>query len=210
MTAGGVLIEARELPGLPGVPAFAVAAHPAFIVLAAAQGAFGAPPDVVLSGVNDGANVGRAVLYFGTVGAALTGALHGARAMAVSLAVGLEPACPRQWDSARAVLRVLLPLVTELPAGATLNVNVPDRPVERLGELRCAPLSRIGTVQTRIEQVAGNQLRRIAAPLPDNAEPGTDAAVLAAGHPTISELRSVEDAHPTALPAQLPQLPRFS
>lgn len=207
---GGVLVETRELPGLPGTPAFAVAAHPAFIVLAAAQGAFGPPPDVVLSGVNDGANIGRAVLHSGTVGAALTGALHGARAMAISLAVSLEPTRPRRWDSVRTVLHVILPLVLGLPPGATLNVNVPDRPVGQLGELRCVPLARIGTVQTRIEQFASNQLRRVTAPLPDNPEPGTDAAVLAAGHPTISELSPVEDAHPTALPTPLPQLPRIN
>jgi 5'-nucleotidase len=97
---GGVLIEDRTLSSMPDTPAFAVAAHPAFIVLAAAQGMFGPPPDVVLSGVNEGANIGRAVLHSGTVGAALTGALQGARAMAVSLAVSLEADRPRPWDSA--------------------------------------------------------------------------------------------------------------
>jgi Survival protein SurE len=56
---------------------------------------FGAPPELVLSGVNEGANIGRAVLHSGTVGAALTGALQGARAMAVSLAVSLNPERPR-------------------------------------------------------------------------------------------------------------------
>jgi 5'-nucleotidase len=196
-----VLVESRELPGLPG---FAVAAHPAFIVLAAAQSMFGPPPDVVLSGVNDGANVGRAVLHSGTVGAALTGALHGARALAVSLAVPVDSPRPRRWDSVRAVLREVLPLITGLPAGVTLNVNVPDRPVDRLGELRRVPLARIGTVQTRIERLGTNQLRRVAAPLPDDLEPGTDAAMLVAGHPTISELRPVEDANPTVLPESLP------
>ncbi|HEU0089897.1 MAG TPA: 5'/3'-nucleotidase SurE [Pseudonocardiaceae bacterium] len=204
---GRVLIEDRELPGLPDIRAHAVAAHPAFIVLAAAQGAFGPAPDVVLSGVNEGANIGRAVLHSGTVGAALTGALQGARAMAVSLAVGPEPHDPRQWDSARAVLRTVLPLVAELPPGTTLNLNVPDRPLERLGELRPVPLARVGTVQTRIEQLGGHQLRRVTAPLPGDPEPGTDAAVLAAGHPTVSELRSVDDANPTALPKLLPHLP---
>ena len=205
---GGVLIEDRKLPSMPDTPAFAVAAHPAFIVLAAAQGMFGPPPDVVLSGVNNGANVGRAVLHSGTVGAALTGALHGARAMAVSLAVSPEPDRPRPWDSVREVLHVALPLVTELPEGVTLNVNVPDRSVQRLGQFRRVPLARTGTVQTRIEQLGNKQLRRVAAPLPADPEPGTDAAALAAGHPTISELRPVEDATPTVLPEPLPRIPR--
>lgn len=158
--------------------------------------------------MNDGANIGRAELRSGTVGAALTGALYGAPAMAVSLAVGPEPHGLRRWDSVRGVLRVVLPLVTGLPAGATLNVNVPDRPIDRLGELRRVPLARIGTVQIRIEQLGSNQLRQAAAPLPDDPEPGTDAEALAAGHPTISELRPVEDAVPTVLPVPLPRLLR--
>ncbi|MDQ3600420.1 MAG: 5'/3'-nucleotidase SurE, partial [Actinomycetota bacterium] len=60
---GGILVQRRELPGLDGVVSYAVAAHPAFIALAAADGAFGPAPEVVLSGVNLGANLGRAILH---------------------------------------------------------------------------------------------------------------------------------------------------
>src|ERR1700761_1674997 len=62
---------------------FGVAASPAYIVVLASLGVFGPPPEIVLSGINRGANIGRAVLHSGTVGAALTAANHGARAMAV-------------------------------------------------------------------------------------------------------------------------------
>lgn len=216
---GRVQVENRELPNLAEIPAYAVAAHPAFIVLAAAQGAFGSAPDVVLSGVNDGANVGRAVLHSGTVGAALTGALHGARAIAVSLAAQPKPPHSQQhaeaqwdgfpyWESVRAVLSVMLPLTATLPGGATINVNIPNCPLDRLGGLRRVPLARVGTVQTRIEQIGGGELRRVAAPLPDNPERGTDAAVLAAGYPTVSELRPVDDVVCSALPEPLPSLSR--
>ena len=68
----------------------AVAAHPGLIALIACHGGFGPAPDVVLSGVNRGANVGRAVLHSGTVGAALTASVNGARALAVSLDVQLD------------------------------------------------------------------------------------------------------------------------
>jgi 5'-nucleotidase len=104
---------------------------------------------------------------------------------------------------------MVLSLVTRLPGGVTLNINVPDRSLERLGEFRRVPLARTGTVQTRIEQLGSTQLRRVAAPLPadPDPEPGTDAAALAAGHPTISELRPVEDAAPTVLPERLPRSP---
>jgi 5'-nucleotidase len=82
-------IDARrvELPGLGGVPAYAVDGAPGLCVLAARLGGFGDPPDVVMSGINPGCNTGRAVLHSGTVGAALTAANFGVRGLAVSIDV---------------------------------------------------------------------------------------------------------------------------
>ena len=203
----GILVERRELAGLDGVDSYAVAAHPAFIALAAADGAFGPAPEVVLSGVNLGANLGRAILHSGTVGAALTGALHDARAMAVSLAVGLDPRQPPQWDSASLVLRVVLPLLRGCAPGSALNVNVPDRAPGELGGLRSVRLARFGTVQSRIEQLDGGGLRRVPTEVESSLEPGSDAAVLAAGHVTVSVVQPVTDAQDTPLPDPLPELP---
>lgn len=81
---GRVVVNDHPLPDLAGVPAYGVAGSPGFITLIALHGAFGPPPSVVLSGVNRGANAGRAVLHSGTVGAAFTAATNGCRAMAVS------------------------------------------------------------------------------------------------------------------------------
>lgn len=143
------MVDRRTLEGLDDVPAHAVAAHPGFIALAAVDGAFGPAPDLVLSGINLGANVGRAVLHSGTVGAALTAALHGARAMAVSLDVSLHPTTPPHWDSGGLVARHVMPLLLEAPAGTTFNLNVPDRPAGDLGDLHRARLARVGAVQSR-------------------------------------------------------------
>src|SRR5690606_28988278 len=88
---GRIAIDRRSSPDLPDVPLYAVQGGPGLIALIAARGAFGPPADLVLSGVNHGANVGHAILHSGTVGAALTGALNGAWAMAVSLDVGMNP-----------------------------------------------------------------------------------------------------------------------
>lgn len=100
----------------------------------------------MLSGINRGANIGRAVLHSGTVGAALTGALHGARAMAVSLDVGPCSGGSPRWSAVRPVLLAVLPLLLDAPPGTTVNVNVPDRPVEQLAELRRCRLGRFGVV----------------------------------------------------------------
>jgi 5'-nucleotidase len=79
--------ERVELPGLAGVPAYAVDGPPGLCVLTARLGGFGAPPDIVVSGINPGCNTGRAVLHSGTVGAALTAANFGVRGLAVSIDV---------------------------------------------------------------------------------------------------------------------------
>jgi 5'/3'-nucleotidase SurE len=68
-----------------------VEGHPAYIVHAAGRGWLDPAPDVVLSGINVGANVGHAVLHSGTVGAALTAARHGWRGLAVSLETAWPP-----------------------------------------------------------------------------------------------------------------------
>jgi len=94
---GRTIVERRELPGLDGVEAWAVQAQPGHIVVAALNGWFDPAPDVVLSGINHGANVGRAVLHSGTVGAALTAGISDVRGLAVSLDVALHPTGERYW-----------------------------------------------------------------------------------------------------------------
>lgn len=84
---GRVVVEEHTVEELTGIPAYGVAGSPGFITLIAIHGAFGPPPTVVVSGINRGANVGRAVLHSGTVGAAFTAAANGCHAMAVSLDV---------------------------------------------------------------------------------------------------------------------------
>ncbi|MEU8636430.1 5'/3'-nucleotidase SurE [Amycolatopsis sp. NPDC048633] len=188
---GRVAVERRELPGLPGVPAHAVAAYPGFIALAAAQGAFGEPPDVVLSGVNRGANIGRAVLHSGTVGAALTASLSGARALAVSLDVGPEGGPEPHWDTAVAVAATLFDRLAALPAGTVLNLNVPDR--AEAGAPRRAGLAEFGAVRTRVSGDGDGTISLAAVVVDGELPPGSDARLLAEGHPTVTALRSVAE-----------------
>ncbi|MEJ2852966.1 MULTISPECIES: 5'/3'-nucleotidase SurE [unclassified Saccharothrix] len=186
-----VAVWRRSLVGLDGVPAYAVAAHPALIALVAAQGAFGDPPHVVLSGVNRGANVGRAILHSGTVGAALTAAVNGARAMAVSLDVGLEPNGEPHWDTAVAVAAELFDRLAALPPGSTLNLNVPDRP--HAGPPRRAALAEFGLVRSRVKESDDGSIRLTAVVVEGDLPPGSDAALLAQGHATLTPLRSVTE-----------------
>ncbi|MBB5960073.1 5'-nucleotidase [Saccharothrix tamanrassetensis] len=185
-----VKVERRELAGLPDVPAYAVAAHPAFIALVASQGAFGGAPDIVLSGVNRGANVGRAVLHSGTVGAALTAAINGARSMAVSLDVGLEPEA-EHWATAVAVATGLFDRLAALPPGATLNLNVPNLP--EAGAPRRASLAEFGAVRSRVKETDDGSITLASIVVEGDLPPGSDAALLAEGHSTLTPLRSVAE-----------------
>ena len=83
-------------------------------------------PDIVVSGINAGANLGDDVLYSGTVAAAMEGRFLGFPAIAVSL-VGEEP--QHYVTAAEVAKRLVLRLQTHtLPADTILNVNVPDVP----------------------------------------------------------------------------------
>lgn len=185
---GRIQIERRELEGLDGVTTFAVRGAPGLIALIAAHGAFGPVPDVVLSGINHGANVGRAILHSGTVGAALTGGLNGARAMAVSLDVGISPAS-YEWEAASIVTRRLLPTLLELPPSTVLNLNVPN--VRVPAELREAHLAPFGIVQTSMKQEDAQHVTLAVEDLPNTPEPGSDAALLAEGFATVTSITPV-------------------
>ncbi|MDX2377424.1 5'/3'-nucleotidase SurE [Microbacterium sp. LRZ72] len=186
--AGHIVVDRRELEGLRGVRAFAVHGGPGLIALVAARGAFGDPADLVLSGVNHGANVGRAILHSGTVGAALTGGLNGAWGAAVSLDVGMHPQT-FHWDAAAAAALDVLPVLLERPRGSVINVNVPNNATNR--GIREAPLAPFGIVQTTLEERGEHHIRLAVEDLPSVAEPGTDAACLADGWVTVTGLEPV-------------------
>jgi 5'-nucleotidase len=187
---GRVLVSERKLQGLDGIPAYAVDAVPAFIALIATRGAFGQSPDVVLSGVNRGLNVGHAILHSGTVGAALTGHTQGCRAMAVSLDLG----DPMQWDTAAELTRRCLPLLLESEKALLLNLNAPSVPPDQLRGIQRASLASFGAVQTNITE-SGQGFVRISVDEIENVlEDGTDAAAIAQGYASITPLRMMTEA----------------
>ncbi|SDF85894.1 5'-nucleotidase [Pseudonocardia oroxyli] len=190
-----VRVHEAALPGVDA-PAWSVEGHPAFIVHSAFEGWLEQAPDIVLSGINIGANVGLSVIHSGTVGAALTASMHGCSALATSLDCGLDGAADAHWEAVVDLLPRALELLTARPAGTVLSLNAPDLPSAELGPLREATLASVGAVQVRIAHTAGVDgapaTWQATVTSPDEPhEPGTDVALLAAGHPTISELRTV-------------------
>jgi 5'-nucleotidase len=185
---GELLTRPVSIEGMD-VKAMAVGAVPAFIVFSACQGAFGPPPDLVLSGVNHGPNLGQAVLHSGTVGAALTASVHGRRGLAISTDVG----GPTQTAVGRIAEQAIAALLA-MPERAVLNVNVPDVAGDALRGVVRADLASFGAVQATVVGASEDKVRLDINPTQADAEPGTDVALMAEGWATVTPLRSISEA----------------
>lgn len=207
---GRILVQEHALADLPGVPAYGVSAAPGFIALIGARGAFGPPPDVVLSGVNRGVNTGHAILHSGTVGAAFTAATQGCPALAVSLAVSDDDRTPH-WETAARVAARALPAVLGDSQGLVLNVNVPNVEAASLRGVARGRLASFGAVQTNIAEVGTGYVRISVAEPEAELEQGTDAWLVAHGYASVTALHPIcEAAHSSidALVIDAPVAPR--
>lgn len=168
-----------------GIEALGVHASPAMIVFVAVRGAFGPPPDVILSGVNHGPNTGQAVLHSGTVGAALTGVSQGRPGLAVSL-IGSRPT---RFDTARiATDQALAWFLEHLDEEYVLNLNVPDIPPEQLRGLKTATLASFGAVQAEIGEPGEDFVTATFHEIGEDPGAGTDVALLREGWATATAL----------------------
>lgn len=149
-------------------------------------------PDLVLSGINNGYNVGFDIAYSGTLGAAFEAARHGIPAMAFSTASNAHLAAAEPYLTE--ILRELL--VEKLDRGEVWNVNFPamnSRPL--LGILRDCPVAQVGMYMEKyVEQVnADGSVELICEGIPtrdDQIAPGTDAAAVRGGYISISRVRA--------------------
>ena len=193
-TQGRVRIDQTSL-------GYAVPAAPAYIVILATLGVFGPVPDLVLSGINPGANAGRAVLHSGTVGAALTAVARGLHGMAVSLdyLVAVHGST-LHWATAAATARSLLDRAAAAPPGVALNLNVPNRPV--VTSVRAASLAAFGQVQIQILESGDGYVRTDFLRTAERPAPGTDLALLAEGYATLTPVRPPAEAAEPVIPHQ--------
>lgn len=159
----------------------AVDGTPADCILLATRSLLPALPDLVVSGVNNGYNIGEDLDYSGTVGAAAEGALQGARSsMAVSASADSDDeALMRAAALSRALAEILL--LHPLPRASYLNINMPPAPTSRLRWTRPGSYLGPGDVERRVDP-RGREYYWIGN-RPEEAEPppDTDRGALAAG-----------------------------
>ena len=131
-------IRIKELE--PGT--YKVSGTPTDCVHVALTGLLTEDPDIVVSGINAGANLGDDVIYSGTVAAAMEGRFLGYPAVALSL-VFADHSQKHNYDTAgEAAVRLVRQLQRDpLPADTILNVNVPDCP---WSEIRGFEVTRLG------------------------------------------------------------------
>lgn len=168
---------------------------PADCVHIALTGLLGYRPDLVVSGINNGANMGDDTIYSGTVGAAMEGYLFGIPAIAFSQT-------EKGWAHLDAAARKARELVEQLtsPSGGLgqgptpwlLNVNIPNLPAEQIKPVRVARLGRRHAAERVITQTSprGETMYWIgsAGAAKDEGE-GTDFHASAQGHVTVTPLQ---------------------
>jgi len=161
----------------------------------AISGLFDEEHDMVVSGINDGANLGDDTLYSGTVAAAVEGRFLGLPAIAISLVTnGPGEAGHHFATAARVAAELVMRLQrTPLDAATIFNVNVPDLPYE---QLKGTQVTRLG-FRHRSEKVMrahdprGRELFWIGpAGLEQDAGPGTDFQAVANGYVSITPLQT--------------------
>ena len=169
-----------------------VVGTPTDCVHLAISGLFDFEFDMVVSGVNDGANLGDDVLYSGTVAAAIEGRFLGLTTVAVSLCT--EQGGPRHFATAARVAREIVDRLIEAPLdrGMILNVNVPDLPYEQLRGLRATRLCNRHRSEPviRASDPRGRPVYWIGpAGAGQEAGPGTDFHAVAEGFVSVTPLQ---------------------
>jgi 5'-nucleotidase len=129
-------VAVRPHLAISGCPTWSVAATPATTVAIALSALLtDDPPDLVVSGINKGENMGRIAWYSGTVGAAREAALRGLPAIAFSLQRDWGKSYQLDYATAALWAKPLVDAVRvrRLPAGLYLNVNIPQQPKQIKG-----------------------------------------------------------------------------
>ena len=179
----------RVSDGGPNI--YSVNGTPTDCVHLALTGMLDKDPDIVVSGINAGPNLGDDVLYSGTVAAAMEGRFLGFPAIAVSSA---SPEARHLDAAAEMVLQLLDKLLAEpLPGEMILNMNIPDLPRGELGNFEVTRLGSRHKSEPAIEasNPRGDTIFWVGAPGSEqDAGPGTDFYAVQNNRPCITPLHA--------------------
>jgi 5'-nucleotidase len=182
-----IYLDQVPLPG--GIVATALTATPASCVKVALDALLDRKPDLVVSGINRGYNLGMTTYPSGTVGAAREAALDGIPAIASSLASAGDPHYEAAADMTRRVAAYVK--ARGLEAGVFLNVNVPAGAAGTLRGIRVTTQSGLGGME-QFEEQKSPRGRRYFWNIyrePDRDMEGTDVWATAQGYVAVTPLK---------------------
>jgi 5'-nucleotidase len=185
-------VPLRVFEAEPGV--YYVPGTPTDCVHLAVSGYFDYEHDMVVSGVNDGPNLGDDVLYSGTVAAAVEGRFLGLPTIAVSLCT--SPGSGHHFETGAHVARLLVSQLLRKPLehdrALILNVNVPDVPFEKLRGFRSSRLGHRHRSESIIpaRDPRGRPVYWVGpAGSEQDAGPGTDFDTITQGYVSVTPLQ---------------------
>ncbi len=169
---------------------FRVSGTPTDCVHIALTGLLERDPDMVVSGINAGANLGDDVIYSGTVAAAMEGRFLGFSAIAVSLVFNDKP---RHFETAAEAIALLVQRLRQdpLPADTILNINVPDLAWSEIGGFEVTRLGHRHRAEPTIRELdpRGRPMYWIGpAGAEQDAGPGTDFYAVRRGYVSITPI----------------------
>ena len=182
---------------------FLVDGTPTDCVHLAISGLLEQKPDMVVSGINSGANLGDDVLYSGTVAGAMEGRFLGLPAIAVSL-VGSQG---QNYESAAEVTRRIIEnLIRDpLPVDTILNINVPDLTLDEIGSVQATRLGFRHKAESMVTQQDphGTPVYWIGPPgAAQDAGPGTDFYTVEHNQVSVTPLQIDLTRHDSINPLQ--------
>lgn len=202
-----VSYKRHTISGAESIPTYALDAPPALCAIVGAIGSFNFQPDIILAGINAGANVGRSVLHSGTIGAILTGAQLGLSGLAISVQWGDNV----HYDTAGAVAIEVLEHLLNAPSRTLFNLNVPNLAPDQLKGVRRGRISTAGIVKAAGPLAGGEPLAdegdlplRLGAASPElgdvsDEDADEDGALLAAGFASLTPIKGPHEDSDTAI-----------
>jgi 5'-nucleotidase len=172
---------------------------PGLAVMAACLGAFGATPDLVVTGINAGPNTGHACLHSGTVGAALTAATFGLSALATSTPTTSDS---MPWETACGLIDEPLELLSRLPPSSVINLNAPALPPHEVRGVKWAKLDRFGRVRVALAGTGDRWVQMEYRTTSDDLDPECDTALLEQGYATMTAIEGISEVSHAELRAQ--------
>jgi len=201
----GIRYERVAMESAEEIEAYGLDASPALCTIVGCLGGFGARPDLIVSGINLGVNVGRSVLHSGTVGAILTGAQLGLSGLAVSMQATKDA----PLETAAHVAVAVLDELASAPARTLINLNVPAVPLNELRGVRRGRISTAGIIKRALADAddggsplavgdEGHLVLNLGSAVPElgdvsDEESDDDGALVGAGFASLTLLRGVHE-----------------